>query len=159
MTMQLSENDIDELIHNGKLTITKNIKWKSKSGQLFLEFRVPVENYFRGNSLNLQLVGTKSSLTMNYTFALTLDYTVRIRGLCPYKNHINRNSVREKIDAPHKHKWNDQCQDAFAYKPFDITNVNDIQGTFWEFLKECNIVYEGTFDLPPVTQPEFPLEG
>jgi hypothetical protein len=156
MSMTLSEKDIDDLLFNGNLTIDKNIRWKLKSGQRYYEFRVPVLNTYQGNIQNLELIGTKNAQLNKYSFALMLDDR-RIRGVCPYVSHINRHPKREIVKAPHKHKWDDHCQDSYAYIPPDITNVKDIHQTFNEFLKECFIIHKGTFNPPPPTQPELSL--
>lgn len=51
----------------------------------------------------------------------------------------------------------DHCQDSYAYVPEDITDVNDIEQTFSEFLNECNIIHTGIFVSPPPAQYEMPL--
>lgn len=156
MSMTLSEADVDELLNDGGLTIGKNIRWKMRKGQLFYEFRVPVLNQFRGEVLNLELVGTKNAQLHRYSFVLMLDNR-RIRGLCPFGTHRNRHTKRGPVASPHKHKWTDHCQDSFVYSPNDISDVNDIPTTLVEFLKECGINLTVSFEPPPPTQPEIPL--
>lgn len=157
MDLVLTEQEIDDLIKNGNLTIQKNINWRPKKNQSFYEFRVPVQNTYQGNSFNLTLVGTKNIRTIRYSFILMLDERYRIRALCPFETHTNRIPQKEIIRPPHKHKWCDLARDTYAYKPTDITNPKDIELTFMQFIKECNITLIGTFTVPPVSQLELAI--
>lgn len=156
MRIMLSETEIDDLILNGSLRVTKNIVWRLKEGKRHFCFRIPVENSFQGKSYDLKLVGTKNVHVNNYSYILLLD-NLRIRAFDPKGTHINRYPKRESIKGPHKHKWRDQNMTSFAYVPNDITDPSNLRQTFLEFCKECEIIFTGTFALPPETQPELPL--
>lgn len=115
---------------------------------------IPHEN--PNSHLNLRLVGIKNAYAHRYSFLLLLD-DLRIRALDPFKIHINRNPHREKIFPPHKHKWCDLYKDTIAYHPDDITDPSNIELTFMQFVKECNITMEGKFNHPPQVQMELPI--
>lgn len=51
---------------------------------------------------------------------------------------------------PFKAVWTDKYKDKWAYEPNDITTGASIEQIFYEFLKECNIIYIGNkFTIPP----------
>lgn len=154
--MEFTEASIEELLHEGNLTITKDIKWKPKNGLFHYEFVLPVENKFQGETINLTIKGTKNSQTKDYSYCLLLN-RLRIRGLDPFKRHTNRIPVKERINGTHKHKWCDQINDTYAYKPIDITDVTNMRLTFHQFLAECNITLLGKYTDPPPIQYNFNL--
>lgn len=156
--MELNEADIDELFNQGQLAIKKDVKWKRKRGLSHYEFVVPVENRFRGEQLNLLLKGTKNCQTRDYSYCLLFNKQ-RIRSLDPYKRHTNRFPKKERIEGTHKHKWCDQINSSYAYKPNDITDDTNMELTFREFLNECFITFTGKYTDPPPGQLQIHLEG
>ena len=156
--MELNETDIDELFKEGHLTISKDVKWKPKKGLSHYEFVIPIDNYFRGETINLTLMGTKNCRTRDYSYCLLLNKQ-RIRGLDPYKKHTNRFPSKNRIIGTHKHKWCDQVNSSYAYKPTDITDVADMGLTFQQFLTECSITLVGKYTDPQPIQYNFHLEG
>ena len=46
------------------------------------------------------------------------------------------------IEGPHKHAWDDELFDEYAYVPDDI-RVGEVWEEFDDFLKECNVVLLG----------------
>lgn len=160
MNLNLTEEEVDDLLVSGHLTITKNIHWRLKNGNSFYCFKVPVMYKHLEIKYSMELGGTKNPSISNYSFVLLLNGQ-RIRGLDPQGRHNNRprgsKEIIKYIIGLHKHKWIDPAYTTFAYVPLDITDTLDISLTFRQFLSECGIIFTGTFDTPPHTQPALPL--
>ena len=158
MTMEFNEADIEELFTHGQLTIRKDVKWRRKKGASHYEFVIPVENNFRGEMVNLTIMGTKNCQTRDYSYCLLFNKQ-RIRALDPFKRHTNRFPKKERIEGTHKHKWCDQINSSYAYKPTDITDETDMALTFQQFLKECSITFIGKYSGSPPIQFQIHIEG
>jgi hypothetical protein len=156
--MELNEADIEELFNQGQLIIEKDVKWKRKKGFSHYEFVIPVENNFRGEMINLTLMGTKNCQTRDYSYCLLFNRQ-RIRALDPFKKHTNCFPKKERIKGTHKHKWCDQINSSYAYKPTDITDDTNMELTFHQFLNECSIIFNGKYTDPPPNQLQIHLEG
>lgn len=50
----------------------------------------------------------------------------------------------EVIDEPHKHYWDEEYEDRFAY-PVDDIATDDVDQAFMDFLDECNIELQGSY--------------
>lgn len=53
------------------------------------------------------------------------------------------------IEGPHKHAWDDDLQDEYAYVPTDI-RIGSANEEFEDFLKECNITLLSGIQFPQI---------
>lgn len=157
--ISLTEMEIDEILKKNEMKIKSDIKWNSRNNQNHYKFRIPVLTDNKKIKGNLFLVGTKNKESPSYSFSLLFEKE-RIRGLDPYQNnnHIFYLSGKKyKSRGLHKHKYTDEIQDNYSYRPKDITDPDNVEKTFHEFLKECNIKFEGNFENPPIIQYSMPV--
>ncbi len=130
----LSTQEADDLLRERKV-ITANLYWRPEGRGFKLEATV------------LSIVSSKPLKLHGYvgpvrrSLAL-LFQSVAIRRLCIGGSH--RNPDGNLIRGLHKHLYDDQADDRIAYIPQDI-NEGNINNEFMDFLRECSIVLEGTY--------------
>lgn len=155
MSKQISKMEADILMEEEKYIETA-IKWiDDPNKENFYEFRVPLK--VKNNPyVNLVLKGSTNTALNRHTFAIIYNRSARIKALDIGKIHPNKcpNHTLEVVGTKHKHTWQDCCKDGWAYVPDDITDDAPLEQVFQEFLKECNIKYEGTLPRLPDSQLE-----
>ncbi len=57
---------------------------------------------------------------------------------------IHTNPDGERIEGSHKHYWEPEHEDNYAYPVDDIT-TDDVDQAFQDFLDECNIEHRGAY--------------
>lgn len=142
----ISEKEVEDIFDNCDKIIKEDIKWIQKNDKKYtIEFNVPIEVNYPGKFV---LIGTYNYSLNRFTFTILYNNEFRIKALDIGKGH--KNPDKKRIGKKHKHKWTDKYKDKWAYEPNDITTGASIEQIFYEFLKECNIIYTGNkFTIPP----------
>jgi len=144
--LPITEQMVASIMHAPK-AITEEIKWSAKRDRdHVLEFIVPIET--SDPNIKLQLVANMNTKIRKFSLTIVYNGIARIKSLDIGKGHKNPPDRRVNVGKKHKHTWTDAWKDQWAYKPDDITDGAPFEQVFWEFLKECNITFEG--NLPPV---------
>ena len=134
----LTNAEVSDLLDKDNI-ITANLHWHPKGGKYseryFLEATVllPVDN------LILRLTGNKGKRNRSFVLLYSGDPIKKVTV-----HHKHRNPDGTIIYGPHKHTWDEVCDDRNAYVPDDI-NFGDINSEFHGFLKQCNIKLLGTY--------------
>jgi hypothetical protein len=149
----ISKQESEHIIESEKF-IESSFEWKKDSNRDYVfEFRIPIKTSISG--IKLFMKGSVNVALSRTTFALICNNAARIKALdIGGREHPNRcpNHKIEWIGSKHKHSWQDCCGDKWAYVPDDITDNAPVEQTFWEFLDECNIRYDGEFPKIPSMQ-------
>ena len=127
-----------DLLHSTPKIITVPVRWQLLAGDRYrLDIRVlaPEENEVLKLSCN---VGKT-----NHGFCL-LYQNHPIRKYTKHYEHTSW-STGEKFTEPHKHIWDEDCEDDKAYVPTDIDPNASIEEQFIAFLKEENIDPQGGY--------------
>ena len=151
MVELITEEEANEIINSPK-RITEPIVWKEiRPRTMIFSFSVPIK--VDRDDITLTLEGSYNMrLPTKFSFKIMLNGKLRIKALDMGRSHRRPGDhVRVgKKTKKHKHTWTDEYKDNWAYEPDDITTGGSIEKVFWEFLAECNIIYEGEFSLPQV---------
>jgi len=129
-----------EAILKADKVITSTLRWSSRSsakGRLYLEARVLAPD----TSELLDFKGVRGKT--NYSYAL-LWRGVPIRKATLHFQHTNPDG--QHIGEPHKHRWDENDEDGWAYVPDDMHWDNPDQALL-DFLAECKIRYTGTYQF------------
>jgi len=157
--ISLTETEIDELLLNADMKINTKIRWKHKKNSNHFEFKIKIDTENEKLKGNLTLIGTKNKSYSGYSYALLFEKE-RVRGLDPNPTKTHSfiyKGKRHKTKGIHKHKYSDEIYDNYSYKPDDISEPLNLEKSFYEFLDECNIKFDGEFELPPNGQLELPV--
>lgn len=130
----ISTAEVDALVAEPKL-ISANVVWHPDVNGHKLEARVLVLS----SSQLLRLTGKLGE--RNYSFCLLLN-NFPIRRWCTKRRHTNPD--KEIIRGPHKHRFDEEHGDNWAYQPNDLTPI-DVNLDFAAFLEECNISLTGMY--------------
>lgn len=149
--LPITEQEVNHLMEAPK-SIIEEIRWTSKPGrEHILEFVVPIKT--PNDTIKLQLVANINTKINKFSFTILYNGSIRIKSLDIGKGHRNPPDRKINIGKKHKHTWTNEWKDQWAYKPDDITDGADFDQVFWEFLKECNISFDGELPpLPPVQE-------
>ena len=132
--LNVPEATVNALVDEPKV-ITANLSWRMVNNSWKLEARVLVV----GTTQLLRLTGTCG--VRNHSFCLLLN-NFPIRRWDMKRRH--KNPDNEPISGPHKHRFDEQQGDQWAYKPPDI-HAGDVNEDFLAFLSECNIELKGDY--------------
>lgn len=144
--LPITEQEAAYIMESPK-AIVEEIKWVPKSGREYIfEFIVPIVGQV--DTIKLQLVANINTKINKFSFTILYNGSVRIKSLDIGKGHRNPPDKKINVGKKHKHTWTNEWKDQWAYKPDDITDGANFEQVFWEFLKECNISFEG--ELPPI---------
>lgn len=144
--LPITEQESNQLMGTPKM-IREEIKWVYKNGrEHIVEFVIPVES--PTPAIKLQLVANINTKINKFSLTIVYNGSVRIKSLDIGKGHRNPPDRKINVGKKHKHTWTNEWKDQWAYKPDDITDGAGFEQVFKEFLKECNITFEG--ELPPM---------
>lgn len=131
----MTKEEVDNIYSMKKQIVDKTLKWKKDIGnRLKLKAKVVAED-----GTVLELRGN-----INEKFSFTLLYRARnvtVRQFDFQKEHRNRDKT--PIRGPHKHFW-DGLGSHDAYNVNDVSIKDPNKGLF-DFLKECNIEFNGDY--------------
>jgi hypothetical protein len=130
----ITKSEIDE-IHDMEKVMEEDWVWEKVGPNLIEEAKV----YCINSDINLTLKGWKRE---KYGFCLLYKNTRIVRRWDDSTPHTNPDGT--VIDEPHKHYWDEEYEDAFAYAVDDIP-TNDVDGAFKAFLEEEHIEHTGTY--------------
>ncbi len=139
----LQEAEAEHIVRLPKRVKGPNNWQQRDDGNWYME--MPVE---APEQWPLRLYGRFNPRTGCYTFILFCG-TLNVRRLDVGKRHHNPDC--NDVGPVHKHTWTDRSGDKWAYEPSDISSANSIRETFFAFLAECHIAFEGQFREPPQT--------
>lgn len=148
--VSLFTQDAEDL-HKCKKTISDKIQIQSTGKSVY--FKVPV---YTEMGENLML---RAHFFKKYSFSLLYrnKYPIR-RWDYKHTGQIKTNPDGKKILIPkengHKHRWGEKTQDREFYVVDDIP-IDDFKKAFFAFLKEENIVFQGTFPSIPLFGGEY----
>ena len=129
-----SQVEADRAISEAKV-IRENLTWRSEGGRFKLEGTV-----FAPTSQTLlkllAVVGRQRSYSL-------LCNNVTLRRLCAKKRR-HRNPDGQYVQGTHKHRHTDDFGDREAYKPPNV-RIGEPNEELMDFLEECNITIEGTY--------------
>lgn len=145
---------VADIIASIPKSILEPIEWKTdpNRGGVY-EFRVSIECDYPGR---IFMKGSYNRKLDRFSFVIIYN-GFRIKALDVGKTHTLRCPIHgvKKVGNKHKHSWQDCCKDKWAYEPDDITTGAPIHQVFEEFLRECNISYNGK--LPPLPPEQLEL--
>lgn len=130
----VTKSEIDRIYDMDKV-IEEDWEWERAGGSLVGEATV----FCLKEDINLVLKGWKRR---KYGFCLLYKSSKVVRRWDFSTPHTNPDG--EVIDEPHKHYWDEDYEDAFAYAVDDVT-TSDVDEAFNDFLDECNIRHEGGY--------------
>lgn len=135
----LSDQQVVALLAEEKI-ITANLSWHpwGRRGQ-----RLETTVLATGSSTTLKIVAFSGPT--NQSIAL-LYASMDIRRVCLSGNARHINSDNERFDGLHKHCYDEKDgASRDAYLPNDITEPTNMDKSFIEFLRECNIELRGSY--------------
>jgi hypothetical protein len=119
-------------------------------------------NYFKATAVarvGLR-IPLKVHMNANKSDPTKISVTLVVSGAYPiFRLDVNGSHQNRHTDAgrwhrqTHKHRWTDNCRDAFAYTPIEVI-PNDPEGVFREFCAEANIEFRGHVGNFPAAQLE-----
>lgn len=130
----VSKAEIDR-IYDMEKVIEEDWDWE-KRGE---HYQGEVTVYCIDSDITLTLKAWKRR---SYGFCLLYKNSKVVRRWDDSSPHYNPDG--EKITGPHKHYWDEEHEDKFAYEVDDVTTSN-VDKAFMDFLDECNIEHRGAY--------------
>ncbi|WP_435078391.1 DUF6978 family protein [Halococcus sp. AFM35] len=130
----LTKAEVDRMADMEKV-IEEDWEWGQRGPNLEAEATV----YCIDEEFNLLMKGW---MRESYGFTLLYRGSKIVRR---WDDSIHTNPNGERLEGSHKHYWDGQHEDRFAYKVDDIA-TDDVDEAFMDFLNECNIELRGNYD-------------
>lgn len=130
----VTKAEIDR-IYDMEKVIEEDWEWQKRGSNLIGEATV----YCLNEDVNLVLKAWKRQ---NYGFCLLYKGSKVVRRWDDSTPHTNPDG--EVIKEPHKHYWDEDHEDRFAY-PVDDVETDDVDEGFFDFLDECGIDLLGSY--------------
>lgn len=148
----LTEGLADEILQVAKV-VNESVVWVSDPEVNYFKASVSAEFSERSDlkaSMKVHINVNKSD-QRKVSITLVVSAAYPIFRLDVHGSHQNRHTDANVWHwQPHKHRWTDNCRDAFAFTPAEIVPT-DPEGIFREFCVEANIDFQGNFDnVPPI---------
>lgn len=129
----VTKAEVDRIADMEKM-IEEDWEWERRQSNLVGEATV----YCLDEDINLVVKAWKRN---NYGFALLYRGSKVVRR---WDNSTHTNPDGKRVEGSHKHYWDEEHEDRFAYPVDDIT-INDVDEGFMDFLDECNIELNGSY--------------
>lgn len=130
----VTKSRIDEIYQMEKV-IEEDWSWERRGSNHVGEATV----YCMNEDVTLVLKAWKRE---SYGFCLLYKSSKVVRRWDNSTPHTNPDG--KVINEPHKHYWDEEYEDKFAYAVDDVATDN-VDQAFWDFLDECNIELKGSY--------------
>jgi hypothetical protein len=141
----LSDTEFSKIITDTSKRIEGDIVWSQDTDNSpAIEFRVEI---LSDEAYPLFMKGRYNAVAQKLSFSLIYKGIGRIYSLDIGREHVN--PTGEQVGEKHKHRWQAQYRDKWAYKPADITAlVNEPVQVWKQFCLEAQITHNGTMIIP-----------
>jgi len=141
----LSDIEFSQIITDTSKRIEGDIVWSQDTDNSpAIEFRVEI---LSNEAYPLFIKGRYNPIAQKLSFSLIYKGIGRIYSLDIGREHIN--PTGEQVGEKHKHSWQEQYRDKWAYEPPDITAlVNEPIQVWKQFCSEAQITHNGIMIIP-----------